>query len=149
MFDEPIFFLFQDLQCKQSDIICYIYIIRCLKKSRRGGGGGRGFSYNGMKCFIKHKHKLYPHYEKYPLQSNKKLYKEYRNMLTRLLRRTERTYYDRLLIDNIDNLKKTWSIIINDVINEKKKAPQAVNLSSMVIMSLTTSPLLKILIKIL
>ena len=102
-----------------------------------------------MKCFIKHTHKLNPHYKKYPSQSNKKFYKEYRNMLTRLLRRTERTYYDRLLIDNIDNLKKTWSIIINDVINEKKKAPQAVNLSSMVIMSLTTSPLLKILINIL
>ena len=41
-------------------------------------------------------------------------------MLTRLLRRTERTYYQRLLIDNIKNLKKTWSII-NDVINKKKE----------------------------
>ena len=42
-------------------------------------------------------------------------------MLTRLLRRTERTYYDRLLIDNKNNLKKTWSII-KDVINKKKKS---------------------------
>ena len=41
-------------------------------------------------------------------------------MLTRLLRRTERTYYDTLLIDNRNNLKKTWSII-KDVINKKKK----------------------------
>ena len=42
-------------------------------------------------------------------------------MLPRLLRRTERTYYDRLLIDNKNNLKKTWSII-KDVINKKKKS---------------------------
>ena len=74
-----------------------------------------------MKCSIKHKNKLYAHYKKYPSQSNKKLYEEYRNMLTRLLRRTERTYYDRLLIDNNNNLKKTWSII-KDVINKKKKS---------------------------
>ena len=74
---------------------------------------------NGMKCSIKHKNKLYAHYKKYPSQSNKQLYKEYRNMLTRLLRRTERTYYDRLLIDNKNNLKKIWSII-KDVINKKK-----------------------------
>ena len=46
---------------------------------------------NGMKCSIKHKNKLYAHYKKYPSQSNKKLYEEYRNMLIRLLRRTERT----------------------------------------------------------
>ena len=62
-------------------------------------------------------------------------------MLTRLLRRTERTYYDRLLIDNKNNLKKTWSII-KDVINKKKKVPQVVNLSSTVVLSLTTLPLL-------
>ena len=41
-------------------------------------------------------------------------------MSTRLLRRTECTYYDRLLIDNKNNLKKTWSII-KDVINKKTK----------------------------
>ena len=76
---------------------------------------------NGIKCSIKHKNKLYAHYKKYPSQSNKKLYKEYRNMLTRSLRRTERTYYDILLIDNKNNLKKTWSII-KDVINKKKKS---------------------------
>ena len=76
---------------------------------------------NGRKCSLKHKNKLYAHYKKYLSQSNKKLYKEYRNMLTRLLRRTERTYYDRLLIDNKNNLKKTW-YIIKDVINKKKKS---------------------------
>ena len=42
-------------------------------------------------------------------------------MLTRLLRRTERTYYNRMLIDNKNNLKKTCSII-KDVINKKKKS---------------------------
>ena len=42
-------------------------------------------------------------------------------MLTRLLRRTERTSCDRLLIINKNNLKKTWSII-KDVINKKKKS---------------------------
>ena len=51
--------------------------------------------------FYKAKNKLYAHYKKYPSQSNKKLYKEYRNMLTKLLRRTERTYYDRWLIEII------------------------------------------------
>ena len=40
-------------------------------------------------------------------------------MLIILLRRIERTYYDRLLIDN-RNMKKTWAII-KDVINTKKK----------------------------
>ena len=73
---------------------------------------------NGMKCSLKHKNKLYAHYKKYPSQSNKKLYEEYRNMLTRLLRRTERTYYDKLLIDDTNNMKKTWSIV-KDVINKK------------------------------
>ena len=58
---------------------------------------------------------LKPHYK----TRTPKLYKEYRNMLTRLLRRTERTYYDRLLIDNGNNLKKTWSII-KDIIKEER-----------------------------
>ena len=47
-------------------------------------------------------------------------------MLTRLLRRTEHTYYDRLLIDNRNNLKKTL-YIIKDVINKKKRASQEVH----------------------
>ena len=81
------------------------------------------------------------HITKYPSQSNNFFYKEYRNMLTRLLRQTERTYYDRLLIDNRNNLKKTWSFI--------KNALQVVNVSLMVILSLTTLPLLNILINIL
>ena len=58
---------------------------------------------------------LKPHYK----TRKPKLYKEYRNNLTRLLRRTERTYYDILLIDNRNNLKKTWSII-KDIIKEKR-----------------------------
>ena len=65
-----------------------------------------------MKCNMNYK------YYKYPSQSNEKLYKEYRNMLTGLLRWTERTCYDRLLIDNINNLKKTWSVI-KVVVNKK------------------------------
>ena len=69
---------------------------------------------------MKHKNKLYTHYKKVSFTIEEKVVYKYRNMLTRLLRRTERTYYDRLLIDNRNNLKKTW-FIIKDVINKKKK----------------------------
>ena len=42
----------------------------------------------------------------------------FRRSMVIALRWTERTYYDRLLIDNRNNLKKTWSVI-KVVVNKK------------------------------
>ena len=56
-----------------------------------------------MQTICKHTQKKY----------NIKQYKEYRN-------RVERLHYDKLLVDNKNNLKKTWSII-KDVINNRKQ----------------------------
>ena len=49
-------------------------------------------------------------------------YKLYRNMLNHLIRKTERKYYQDLLLENKSNLKKSWQIL-KGILNKRKYRP--------------------------
>ena len=75
----------------------------------------------GLKQSIKYKNKLYVKSIRYPTDNNLLIYKQYRNKLNSLLRRTERSYYSNLLNQNKNNLRKSWEII-KHVINKNKRS---------------------------
>jgi hypothetical protein len=75
---------------------------------------------SALKQSIKYKNKLYLRSRRTSTESNVKHYKEYRNILNRLIRKTERNHYDLLLQKNKNNLRKSW-LIIKEVINKKKQ----------------------------
>jgi Reverse transcriptase (RNA-dependent DNA polymerase) len=54
-----------------------------------------------------------------PSESNNVKYKNYRNMYNSLIRSSKKLYYDNILKLNINNLKKTWSVL-NEAINKSK-----------------------------
>ena len=76
---------------------------------------------SGLKNSIKIKNKLYVKSIKRPTSDNIKQYKQYRNTLHRILRKSERDHYKFLLNINKNNLIKQWSII-KDVINRKRSS---------------------------
>ena len=49
------------------------------------------------------------------------MYKDFRNKTTALLRITEKQYYQQQIIENKNNLRKTW-VIIKQVINKNKNS---------------------------
>ena len=49
------------------------------------------------------------------------MYKDFRNKITALLRITEKQYYQEQIIENKNNLRKTW-VIIKQVINKNKNS---------------------------
>ena len=73
----------------------------------------------GLKKSIKIKNKLFLKSRKTPTSNNIINYKKYRNKLNSLLRQSERDYYDSLLSENKQDLKKNWNVI-KQVINKKK-----------------------------
>ena len=73
-----------------------------------------------LKTSIKEKNKLHSKFKKYPTWRNEITYKKSRNILTHLLKQEEKTYYQNILNENKDNLRKTWSII-KGVINRSRK----------------------------
>ena len=74
----------------------------------------------GIKRSIMRKNYLYRAYIRNPSEVNKEKYKKFRNILTSILRKKERDYYN----DRIDaykaNLKKTWDLL-KRIINKKRK----------------------------
>ena len=72
----------------------------------------------GLKESIKHKNKLS---RKHPTAYNKMMYKDFRNKTTALLRITEKQYYQEQIIENKNNLRKTW-VIIKQVMNKNKNS---------------------------
>ena len=71
-----------------------------------------------LKESIKVKNKLYRVQDRHPTSQNKVDYAAYRNKLTSRMRKQEKIFYQNLIIENKQNLRKTWSII-KDVINKK------------------------------
>ena len=49
------------------------------------------------------------------------MYKDFRNKTTALLRITEKQYYQEQIIENKNNLRKTW-VIIKQVINKNENS---------------------------
>ena len=74
----------------------------------------------GMKKSIITKHKLYAAQIKHPTQHTIKVYKEFKNKLTHLIRKEERKYYHDKIETNKQNLRQTWKYI-NQAINRRKK----------------------------
>ena len=48
-------------------------------------------------------------------------YKNYKNKLTRILRNCEKDYFDKLLVEQKNNIKGTWNIL-NSIIGKKKSS---------------------------
>ena len=68
-----------------------------------------------LKQCIKKKSKLYKQYLKGRIEKNE--YITYKNRLTAVIRRVKRLYYSRLLFENSNDIKKTWSCI-NSIIEK-------------------------------
>jgi len=75
----------------------------------------------GLKQCIKIKNKLYLKAKRTKAESIFKEYKHYRSKLNKLLRITERAYYEEVLSANKGNLKKFWKIL-KGVINKSKES---------------------------
>ena len=78
---------------------------------------------SGLRESIKQKNKLYRISLKHPTAYNEILYKQYRNMITKLLRLEEKQYYQSQIEANKDNIRKTWLVInIKQAINQKRSS---------------------------
>ena len=75
---------------------------------------------SGLKKSIMIKNKLYVKFLKHPTMENKSLYKQYKCQLRSLLQKCERDHYNFLLIQNKNNMRKSWGII-KEVLNKGKK----------------------------
>ena len=75
----------------------------------------------GLKESIKHKNKLFKIYRKHPTAYNKMMYKDFRNKSTALLRIPEKQYYQEQIIENKNNLRKSW-VIIKQVIDKNNNS---------------------------
>ena len=80
---------------------------------------------------IDRKHKLYKTYIGHPSLSNKERYTKYRNMLTTLIRSSNKTYYAEKLDACKHNTKRTWSIL-NSILNRsvKDRLPRSFNVNN-------------------
>ena len=65
----------------------------------------------GLRISIKQKHILQNKFEKDPTEENKLLYKRHRNLLTTLMRNSERVYYENQLELQKHDLRKSWKIM--------------------------------------
>ena len=54
---------------------------------------------------------------RYPTKENELKYKQYRNTLNHVLRKTERDHFQQLLTQYKSNLSKTWKVLKN-IINK-------------------------------
>ena len=75
----------------------------------------------GMKKQIKIKNRLYRRHLKTNIPEHLDLYKKFKNKLQGILYKSEKEYYEKLLKENENNLKKSWRIL-KEVINKKKNA---------------------------
>ena len=76
---------------------------------------------DGLKSSIKLKNKLYIISLKHPTMFNVHKYKQYKNNLTSILKLEVKKFYQRQIIDNKNNWRKVWAIIM-EVINKNKNS---------------------------
>jgi hypothetical protein len=75
----------------------------------------------GLRQSIKNKNWLFRKYIKNHNDDDFVLYKKYRNKLHHILRIAEREHYQELILNNKNNLRKTWAVM-KEVINKKKSS---------------------------
>ena len=73
-----------------------------------------------MRNSIKHKNILYYTYKRVQSVHNETMYKSYKSRLQKLMIAAEKQYYHVILLQNKDNMKKSWGIIKN-IINKNRK----------------------------
>jgi hypothetical protein len=65
----------------------------------------------GLKMCIQKKHTLHIRSLRYSTTKNIKIYKDYKNKLTRILKNAERTHYMEQFVKYQSNMKKSWDLI--------------------------------------
>ena len=83
---------------------------------------GKPWLTEGMKNYIKYKNKLYIKYKKEPNSFNQRTFTVFLSNLNKILRKSERDYYDNLLTEYKSYLRNMWSVI-NEIINKRKHKP--------------------------
>ena len=73
----------------------------------------------GILNSVKLKHKLYSRFLKNPSAINEKIYKQYRNILTNVIRQTKSDYFKNKFQQNKSDIKKTWDTI-NSLLKKSK-----------------------------
>ena len=73
----------------------------------------------GLKRAIKIKNRLYRKQRKSNNDEHELIYKRFRNKLNGMLIKAERNHYSKLIEENKNNMKKSWSIL-KEVINKRK-----------------------------
>ena len=66
---------------------------------------------HALKKSIKIKNKLCVKSIKHPSMLNVNRYKEYKTLLSNLMKKSERQFYDKQFKANVHNLKKSWNLI--------------------------------------
>ena len=93
---------------------CFPYVNIKINKKRN-----KPWVTKAIKRSINVKNKLYQKSIKHPNDENKKLYKLYKNNLSKLLKKSEKNYYKELITKSQTKLKTTWKII-NNIITKNK-----------------------------
>ena len=91
------------------------YIVKCRYDNRKP------WLTDGLRKAIKHKNKLYKKLKKIPVTHIIVEYKQYKNKLNKLLKESERMYYQDMFENYRDNMKQTWNLI-KRIINKNRKS---------------------------
>ena len=91
------------------------YIVKCRYDNRKP------WLTDGLRKAIKHKNKLYKKTKKIPVTHIIVEYKQYKNKLNKLLKESERMYYQDMFENYRGNMKQTWNVI-KRILNKNKKS---------------------------
>ena len=94
-----------------------------IKRKKIGYKDRKPWLTEALKISIKEKNRLYIQYKRTPSVVNKDKYRGYRESLLKLIKITERNYYNDLMVKYKNNMKKSWRLI-KEIIN-KKRADQS------------------------
>ena len=90
------------------------------KRISRQRARDRKWITSGLLKGIKYKNKLYRKYVKLTNDVKRPIYKQYRNILTKCLRKSESNYYKTLINEKKKNLYSLWEIF-GPIINPNKR----------------------------
>ena len=75
----------------------------------------------GLKNACKKKNTMYKEFLKQRTLYNEDRYKRYKNKLTKILRRSKKMYFDKLLKEHKNDIQGTWKIL-NNIIKGKQQS---------------------------
>ena len=92
-----------------------------LRSFKEGYKTRKSWLTEGIKTSIKIKNRMYKRQKRTQNPEHEKEYRKYKNKLNALLSKAEREHYHTLLQKNLNNMKKSWTIL-KDAINRKKNS---------------------------